>query len=461
VEVSRAPFGWYKAFKISCKGHPLSELSREIRIAPKKAEQTEQIDNIALLKQISKAKLSKDNLKDNDHRILGQKLDLFSFYDVAPGMVFWHAKGLIIRNALIDFWRDEHRKAGYQEIKTPQIMSDILWKVSGHWEHYKDNIFLTSYDQRQFCAKPMNCPGGILVFNSRERSYRELPLRMSELGEVHRVELSGVLSGLFRVIQFTQDDAHVYCMEEQLESEINAIISLIDKFYKLFGFQYRMELSTKPENSMGDPLLWEKAESTLKKVLDGRNVTYEINAGDGAFYGPKIDFKIRDSLNREWQTATIQLDFQMPERFQIKYAGDDGRMHQPIMLHRTIYGSLERFIGILLEHVNGNLPVWLAPAQVRIISFRESNARSSEAVYQRLFDLGYRVELDLSPGTVEGKIRDAEMQKIPYIIVMGDKEEQSNTLAIRRHGTKGAKFGVKLEDFEGQLAEECRMKQFN
>ncbi|HEY3420327.1 MAG TPA: threonine--tRNA ligase [Methanomassiliicoccales archaeon] len=461
VEVSRAPFGWYKAFKISCKGHPLSELSREIRVAPKKSAPTEQIDNIALLKQISKAKLSKENLKDNDHRILGQKLDLFSFYDVAPGMVFWHAKGLTIRNALIDFWRDEHRKAGYQEIKTPQIMSDILWKVSGHWEHYKDNIFLTSYDERQFCAKPMNCPGGILVFNSKERSYRELPLRMSELGEVHRVELSGVLSGLFRVIQFTQDDAHIYCMEEQLESEINSIINLIDKFYKLFGFEYRMELSTKPDNSMGDPLLWEKAESTLKRVLDGRNVKYEINAGDGAFYGPKIDFKIRDSLNREWQTATIQLDFQMPERFQIKYAGDDGKMHQPIMLHRTVYGSLERFIGILLEHMNGNLPVWLAPVQVRVISFRENNNKSTEAVHQRLFDLGFRVEMDLSPGTVEGKIRDAEMQKIPYIIVMGDKEEQSNTLAIRRHGAKGAKFGVKLEDFETQLKEECSLKRLS
>ena len=463
VEVSRAPFGWYKAFKISCKGHPLSELSREIRVAPKKIEiaQTEQIDNVALLKQISKAKLSKENLKDNDHRILGQKLDLFSFYDVAPGMVFWHPKGLVIRNALIDFWRDEHRKAGYQEIKTPQVMSDILWKVSGHWEHYKDNIFLTSYDDRQFCAKPMNCPGGILVFNSRERSYRELPLRMSELGEVHRVELSGVLSGLFRVIQFTQDDAHIYCMEEQLETEINAIINLVDKFYKLFGFEYRMELSTKPENSMGDPLLWEKAESTLMKVLDGRGVKYEINAGDGAFYGPKIDFKIRDSLNREWQTATIQLDFQMPERFQIKYAGDDGKMHQPIMLHRTVYGSLERFMGILLEHLNGNLPVWLAPVQARVISFREENKRATEATYQRLFDLGFRVEVDLNPGTVEGKIRDAEMQKIPYIIVMGDKEEQSNTLAIRRHGVKGAKFGVKLEDFEKQLSEDCRLKRFS
>jgi threonyl-tRNA synthetase len=286
-------------------------------------------------------------------------------------------------------------------------------------------------------------------------------MRMSELGEVHRVELSGVLSGLFRVIQFTQDDAHIYCMEEQLESEINSIINLIDKFYKLFGFQYRMELSTKPENSMGDPLLWEKAESTLKKVLDGRNVKYEINAGDGAFYGPKIDFKIKDSLNREWQTATIQLDFQMPERFQIKYAGDDGKMHAPIMLHRTVYGSLERFIGVLLEHVNGNLPVWLAPVQARVISFREDNAKATGAVYQRLFDLGYRVEMDQSPGTVEGKIRDAEMQKIPYIIVMGDKEEQSNTLAIRRHGAKGAKFGVKLEDFEKQLSEECRLKQFS
>jgi threonyl-tRNA synthetase len=450
VKVHRAPFGWYKSFKISCKGHPLSELSREMRLEAKKVE-VEKYDPSVMLKQISKTKLSKGDLKENDHRIIGQKLDLFSFYDVAPGMVFWHPKGLVIRNALIDFWRAEHRKAGYVEIKTPQVMSDVLWKTSGHWEHYKDNIFLTNYDDRQFVVKPMNCPGGILVFNSKDRSYRELPMRVGEMGEVHRVELSGVLSGLFRVIQFTQDDAHVYCTEEQLESEINGIIELVSRFYKLFGFQYRMELSTRPENYMGQLEQWNKAEGLLRKVLEDRGVEYEVNEGDGAFYGPKIDFKIKDSLGREWQTATIQVDFQMPERFQIKYVGDDGKDHRPIMLHRTIYGSLERFIGILIEHYNGNFPLWLAPVQLRVISFKEDNAKTAKAIHDKLFELGYRVELDLSYGTVEGKIRDAELQKIPYIIVIGDKEERNGTLAVRRHGTKGAKFGVKFEDFIAQL----------
>ncbi len=450
VKVHRAPFGWYKSFKISCKGHPLSELSREMRLEAKKVE-VEKYDPSVMLKQISKTKLSKGDLKENDHRIIGQKLDLFSFYDVAPGMVFWHPKGLVIRNALIDFWRAEHRKAGYVEIKTPQVMSDVLWKTSGHWEHYKDNIFLTNYDDRQFVVKPMNCPGGILVFNSKDRSYRELPMRVGEMGEVHRVELSGVLSGLFRVIQFTQDDAHVYCTEDQLESEINGIIELVSRFYKLFGFQYRMELSTRPENYMGQLEQWNKAEGLLRKVLEDRGVKYEVNEGDGAFYGPKIDFKIKDSLGREWQTATIQVDFQMPERFQIKYVGDDGKDHRPIMLHRTIYGSLERFIGILIEHYNGNFPLWLAPVQLRVISFKEDNAKTAKAIHDKLFELGYRVELDLSYGTVEGKIRDAELQKIPYIIVIGDKEERNGTLAVRRHGTKGAKFGVKFEDFIAQL----------
>jgi len=276
-------------------------------------------------------------------------------------------------------------------------------------------------------------------------------MRVGEMGEVHRVELSGVLSGLFRVIQFTQDDAHVYCTEEQLESEINGIIELVSRFYKLFGFQYRMELSTRPENYMGQLEQWNKAEGLLRKVLEDRGVEYEVNEGDGAFYGPKIDFKIKDSLGREWQTATIQVDFQMPERFQIKYVGDDGKDHRPIMLHRTIYGSLERFIGILIEHYNGNFPLWLAPVQLRVISFKEDNAKTAKAIHDKLFELGYRVELDLSYGTVEGKIRDAELQKIPYIIVIGDKEERNGTLAVRRHGTKGAKFGVKFEDFIAQL----------
>jgi len=453
VDVHRAPFGWYKAFTVACKGHPLSELSREIRVVDKKVE-VEDFDPAALLKQIQKTKLSKEQLKENDHRIIGQRLDLFSFYDVAPGMVFWHPKGLTIRNELIRFWREEHRKAGYQEIKTPQVMSDTLWKVSGHWGHYKNNIFLTNYDDRQFVVKPMNCPGGILVFNSRERSYRELPMRVSELGEVHRVELSGVLSGLFRVIQFTQDDAHIYCMEEHLESEINGVIELVGRFYKIFGFQYRMELSTRPESYMGELEQWNKAEALLRKVLDGRGAKYEVNEGDGAFYGPKIDFKIKDSLGREWQTATIQLDFQMPERFQIKYVGDDGKDHRPIMLHRTVYGSLERFMGILIEHYNGNLPLWLAPVQIRVVSFKDSNNKAAEAIYQKFFDMGYRVELDMSLNTVEYKIRDAELQKIPYIIVIGDKEEQAGTIAVRRHGERSPKYGVKLEDFTKQLESE-------
>jgi threonyl-tRNA synthetase len=454
VEVHRAPFGWYKAFKMSCKGHPLSELSREIRVTAKKQVEVEDFDPAQLLRQVSRSKLYKGDIKDNDHRIIGQKLDLFSFYDVAPGMVFWHPKGMAIRTALIELSREEHRKAGYKEIRTPQVMSDILWKVSGHWGHYKDNIFLTNYDDRQFAVKPMNCPGGILVFKSRERSYRELPLRMLEYGDVHRVELSGVLSGLFRVIQFTQDDAHIYCTEESLESEIVSVMALVDRFYKLFGFEYRMELSTKPDSAMGDPALWERAEEALRNALEHRGVKYEVNAGDGAFYGPKIDFKIKDSLGREWQTATIQLDFQMPERFQLEYAGDDGKMHRPIMLHRTVYGSLERFMGILLEHLNGNLPVWLAPVQLRVISFKDNNKQAAEAIYNKFFDLGYRVELDQSYGTVEGKIRDAELQKIPYIIVIGDKEEANGTLAVRRHGTKAPKYGVDFDDFVKQLAEE-------
>lgn len=449
-DVIRAPFGWYKAFVVSCKGHPLSELSRVIK-SSSDAKDVEVIDHEKLLRSISKASLSRDKLKENDHRIIGQNLDLFSFYNVAPGMPFWHPKGLIIRNELISYWREEHRKAGYQEIMTPQIMSDLLWKVSGHWNHYKDNNFSTKYEDRDFLIKPMNCPGGILVFNSRNRSYKELPLRMAELGLVHRVELSGVLSGLFRVVQITQDDAHIYCEEKQMEKEIGAIIDLIDVMYSKFGFTFTMELSTKPDNAMGDPKVWEKAEATLKAVLEKRGAEYKINEGDGAFYGPKIDFHLSDSLGRKWQTATIQLDFQMPERFKIRYIGEDGKEHQPVMVHRTLYGSLERFIGILLEHYNGNLPMWLAPTQVRVLSFNESNAKAAESVAKRLFDAGIRVDTDVSSGTVDAKVRDAEMLKIPCVIVIGDKEVANNTLAVRRRGVKGVKFGVDYDEFEKQL----------
>jgi len=454
-EVTRAPFGWYKSFTISCKGHPLSELSRQITLETqeKQKEEVQVFDYEKLLKTISKANLSKEKLKSNDHRIIGQNLDLFSFYNVAPGMVFWHPKGLIIRNNLIAFWREQHRKAGYKEILTPQIMSDVLWKTSGHWQHYKDNIFTTKYEDRNFAVKPMNCPGSMLVYKSKSRSYKHLPLRMSELGVVHRVELSGVLSGLFRVTQFTQDDAHIYCTEEQLENEILNVINLVEKIYSVFGFDYSMELSTKPEKAMGSQEKWGKAEDVLKKVLEKTGKTYKINKGDGAFYGPKIDFHIKDSLGREWQLATLQLDFQMPQRFKLEYVGEDGEKHVPIMLHRTILGSLERFIGILLEHTNGNLPLWLAPVQVKIISFNENNKHAVEKLNNYLFEKGFRVEKDVSSNTVQLKIREAELQKIPFIIVIGNKEEENNTLAIREHGNNKVKYGVKLEDFLRELEE--------
>ncbi len=451
-EVTRAPFGWYKAFTVSCKGHPLSELSRQIS-TEKKQEAVESYDPEKLLKTISKATLSKEKLKPNDHRIIGQNLDLFSFYNVAPGMVFWHPKGLVIRNKLIEFWRKKHVEAGYQEILTPQVMSDILWKTSGHWEHYKDNIFTTKYEDRNFAVKPMNCPGGILVYKSRSRSYKELPLRMSELGVVHRVELSGVLSGLFRVIQFTQDDAHIYCTEEQLQDEIRKVINLVEEIYAVFGFDYTMELSTKPKKAMGSDEIWDKAENALKRALEKTGKQYKINEGDGAFYGPKIDFHIKDSLGREWQLATIQLDFQMPQRFKLEYIGKDGEKHVPIMLHRTILGSLERFIGILLEHTNGNLPFWLAPVQVKVISFNESNKESVERFTKQMLAEGYRAETDTEPGTVQSRIREAELQKVPYIVVIGSKEEEKGTIAVREHGSKKIRYDVKPSDFFKELAE--------
>jgi threonyl-tRNA synthetase len=457
LPVFRAPFGWYKAFNIKCKGHPLSELSREISADGEGSQKTiatteEKIDAHHILREISKPKLDREKLKENDHRILGQRMDLFSFSEVAPGMVFWHENGLMIYNELIRYWREEHRKAGYKEISTPFVLDKKLWQISGHWEKYRDNIFLTKYEGRDFAVKPMNCPGGILVYKAKPKSYKELPLRVAELGIVHRHELSGVLAGLFRVVKLTQDDAHIYCTEEQLEQEVIGVIDLIGKFYKKFGFSYHVELSTRPEKRIGSDKLWDRAESVLENVLKKKKMDYKLNKGDGAFYGPKIDFHIKDSLGRTWQCATIQADFAMPERFELEYNGEDNAPHRPVMLHRTVYGSLERFIGILLEHLNGNLPVWLAPAQVRVISFTDRNNPSCEKVYKSLVEAGIRAELDTENRTVEYKIRDAELQKIPYMVVIGDKEEKNGTLAVRRRGEK-PEFGVRLDDF---VKEVCR-----
>ncbi|NOX71751.1 MAG: threonine--tRNA ligase [Candidatus Micrarchaeota archaeon] len=465
LDVWRAPFGWYKAFEIKCKGHPLSELSREIlpegveKVSKATVSVDEEYDPKKLLREISKSKLDRENLKENDHRILGQRLDLFSFNEVAPGMVFWHHKGLIIYNELVDFWRQEHRKAGYQEISTPMILDRKLWQISGHWEKYKENIFLTKYEDRAFAVKPMNCPGGMLVFKAKSKSYRDLPLRVGELGIVHRQELSGVLTGLFRVIKFTQDDAHIFCTEEQLEDEIVAIMDLVDRFYRKFGFTYHVELSTRPEKRIGDEKIWDKAEKALEDVLKKKNMNYKINEGDGAFYGPKIDFHIKDSMGRTWQCATIQLDFAMPERFELEYTGEDNMPHRPVMLHRVIYGSLERFIGILLEHLSGNLPVWLSPVQVRVLSFTEKNRESAEAFYRRLEERGIRAELDASDNTVEYKVRDAELQKIPYIVVIGNKEEEAGTIAVRSRGKKGVEYGVSPDKFIENVLSEIKERK--
>ncbi len=471
--VTRAPFGHYKQFELKCKGHPLSELSKEFRneiegersaenkIGKLVQEKVEDYDPKKLLREISRTKLDTSKLKDNDHRILGQKLDLFSFNEVAPGMVFWHNNGLIIYNQLINFWREEHQKEGYQEIKTPQIMDSKLWKISGHWDKYKDNNFTTLYENRPFLVKPMNCPGGMLVFKANSKSYKDLPLRVAEMGVVHRTELSGVLNGLFRVIQFTQDDAHIFCAdEEQAEKEIISIAQLIQKFYEKFDMKFdHVELSTRPEKRIGSGETWDRAEKMLEKALKVIKIKYKINKGDGAFYGPKIDFHVKDSLGRTWQLPTIQLDFAMPDRFELEFTDKDNSKKRPIMLHRVIYGSLERFIGVLLEHTNGTLPLWLSPVQVRVINFTDRNIKSSEKIVKQISEEipSLRIDSDFRSTTVSDKVRDAEMHKIPYIVVIGDKEEESKTLAVRERASS-PRFGVQLNKFVENLKDKLQKR---
>ena len=455
-KISRAPFGYYKEFELKCKGHPLSELSREITSTEtKNTTEDTKIDTKQLLREVSKSKLDTRELKENDHRIIGKQMDLFSFSETAPGMVFWHNNGLIIRNKLIEFWRQEHQKAGYEEISTPQILDKKLWLISGHWDKYKDNIFLSEYEKREFAVKPMNCPGGMLVYKNSPKSYKDLPLRVGELGVVHRQELSGVLAGLFRVIQFTQDDAHIFCTEKQVESEIVKIIEMIDKFYSIFGFKYEVELSTRPEKRIGEDKVWDKAEKALENVLKKKKIKYQLNKGDGAFYGPKIDFHIKDSLKRSWQMATIQLDFAMPERFELEYTDEKNKKQRPIMLHRVIYGAIERFIGILLEHYKGHLPTWLAPVQARVINFTDKNNASCEALVEELKEKGIRADIDLNQEPIGGKIKQAEVEKVPFIIVIGNKEEESGNVAVRRQGKVQQ---IKREDFIDQIVKEVEEK---
>lgn len=373
-----------------------------------------------------------EEAKKRDHRRLGRELELFVVLDEGPGFPFFLPKGMVIRNELENFWRQEHARAGYQEIKTPIILHRSLWERSGHWDHYRENMYFTDIDDDDFAIKPMNCPGGILVYKQNLHSYRELPLRMGELGLVHRHEMSGVLHGLMRVRAFTQDDAHIFMLPSQITEEIKGVIDMVDRFYSIFGFTYHVELSTKPEKAMGSDEIWDKATTALRQALEEKGMDYKVNEGDGAFYGPKIDFHLRDSLDRTWQCGTIQLDFQMPEKFDLTYVGEDGERHRPVMIHRVIYGSIERFIGILTEHFAGAFPTWLAPIQIRIIPITERQHHYAKDLENQFREAGLRVESDLRSEKVGYKIREGQVQRIPYLLVVGDKEVETGTVAVRR-----------------------------
>ena len=394
-----------------------------------------------------------EEAKKRDHKKLGKELELFMIAPEGPGFPFFLPKGMVLRNVLEDFWRDIHRKNGYVEIKTPMILNEELWHRSGHWDHYKENMYTTKIDEVDFGIKPMNCPGGMLVYKSKMHSYKDLPIRAGELGLVHRHEKSGELNGLFRVRCFTQDDAHIFCLPNQIEEEISRIIKLVDEVYSIFGFEYTLELSTRPEDSMGSDEQWEMAEGALKKVLKDLNMPYELNEGDGAFYGPKIDFHIKDSLGREWQCGTIQLDFQMPERFDLTYVGEDGEKHRPVMLHRVIFGSIERFIGVLIENYAGAFPTWLAPVQVKILPIADAHVEYANEVKEKLEDVGVRVEVDNRNEKIGYKIREAQLQKVPYMLVLGDKEKQAGTVGVRsrKDGDIGA---MELDEFIAKIIEE-------
>ena len=372
-----------------------------------------------------------EEAQKRDHRRLGKELELFAMLDEGPGFPFFLPKGMILKNTLIDYWREIHHKAGYQEISTPVMLNQDLWLRSGHWDHYKNNMYTTVIDETDFAVKPMNCPGGMLVYKTQPHSYRDLPLRMGELGLVHRHELSGALHGLMRVRCFTQDDAHIFMTQEQIKDEIKGVVQLIDQVYSLFGFEYHIELSTMPEDHIGELADWERATDALRAAIEELGRSYTINEGDGAFYGPKLDFHLVDAIGRTWQCGTIQLDMQMPERFELEYTGEDGQKHRPVMIHRVVFGSIERFIGILIEHFAGAFPTWLAPVQVMVIPITERAHDYAKALQKQLDDAGIRVESDLRSEKMGYKIREAQMKKIPYMLVVGDKEVEEGTVSVR------------------------------
>ncbi|MBS3975299.1 MAG: threonine--tRNA ligase [Syntrophomonadaceae bacterium] len=399
-----------------------------------------------------------EEAKKRDHRKLGPQLSIYTLEEEGPGFPFFHPKGMVIRNELELFWREEHKKRGYLEIKTPIILSRELWERSGHWDHYKQNMYFTNIDEDIYAIKPMNCPGAMLVYSSSQHSYRDLPIRMGELGLVHRHEKSGVLHGLMRVRAFTQDDAHIFMLPSQITEEIKGVIDLVDYFYQVFGFKYRVELSTKPEKSMGSPEIWDAATGALRRALEEKGMNYRLNEGEGAFYGPKIDFHLKDSLGRTWQCGTIQLDFQMPEKFDLTYIGEDGQKHRPVMIHRVVFGSIERFIGILTEHYAGAFPLWLSPIQARILTVTDRVNGYALQVAGKLREKGIRVETDLRNEKIGYKIREGQIEKTPYLLIVGDKEAEQENVSVRQRGV-GDIGTVDLEELLGKLHAEIVEKR--
>lgn len=401
-----------------------------------------------------------EEAKKRDHRKLGRELGLFMLTEEGPGFPFFLPKGMVLRNTLLDYWREAHKRYGYVEISTPIILNQELWHRSGHWDHYKDNMYTTVIDGEDYAVKPMNCPGGMLVYKSEPHSYRDLPLRMAELGLVHRHELSGALHGLFRVRCFTQDDAHIFMTRDQMKDEIKNVVRIFDEIYSTFGLNYQIELSTMPEDHMGEEEVWHFAEATLKAAIEEMGKDFVVNEGDGAFYGPKLDFHLADSLGRTWQCGTIQLDFQMPERFELEYVGEDGEKHRPVMIHRALLGSIERFIGVITEHFAGAFPTWLSPVQAKILTITDRVDGYAEQVRQALDAEGLRVELDVRNEKIGKKIREAQMEKVPFMLVIGDKEAENGQVAVRtRRGGDEGVMGV--ADFTARILEEIRTKGRN
>jgi len=448
MEVISAPFGWNKSLKLEVKGHPLAEQSRSYGAEAKNVKIERKKIDTSIIK-----KSDWSGLPENDHRTIGEKLDLYSFQEVSPGMAYWHPNGYIIYKELFRYIREKLDEYGYQEIATPAFANMALWQMSGHAEHFRDNMFVFESEGQEYGLKPMNCPSTIMVFKSRKWSYKELPVRFADFDKLYRSELSGTLSGLFRVRELTQDDAHLFVRDDQVDKELAMVIKMVKELYKKFDLEYKAKLSTMPDDHAGDKETWDMAILKLRQALDTSDIKFEIKEKEGAFYGPKIDFDIKDSMGREWQCATIQLDYNMPKKFKLEYTGEDGRQHTPIIIHRVIYGSLERFLGVLVEHYQGRFPTWFAPVQTRVVSISEESSDYAKQVYKKLKVASVRVELDVSDKTMEYKVRDAQMQKIPYMLIVGKREKESKKISIRTREGK-QENSVDLEEFIANIKKE-------